>query len=259
MKYIKILSNISKYSHKLRLLDIIKLSVFDKARKARLFGKEIRLTSPFWFLHSIEEIFINNTYNFQCQTTRPLIIDCGSNIGLSVIYFKSIYPNSRIIGFEPDNRIHRIASRNLEKFQFNNVIIHEKAVWVDNCELNFMGLGNLSGALTEKISDRTTAVSAVRLREFLLEPVQMLKIDIEGAEYVVLKDCQDVLCNVENIFVEYHSKLSEEQNLSEILNILKVSGFRVYIKEAWENMKFPFVDKTGNFYDLQLNIFGFRR
>jgi len=41
----------------------------------------------------------------------------------------------------------------------------------------------------------------------------MLKIDIEGAEYDVLKDCEDSLENVKNIFVEYHSKKTDSDTI----------------------------------------------
>ena len=60
--------------------------------------------------------------------------------------------------------------------------------------------------------------------------VDFLKLDIEGAETTVIKDCADYLGNVDNIFVEYHSFLSEKQTLDELLNILKKTNFRVQIQ-----------------------------
>jgi hypothetical protein len=47
--------------------------------------------------------------------------------------------------------------------------------------------------------------------------------------------------------------------LGELIIFLKDAGFKVYIKEAWENMKKPYLEKKGPFFDLQLNIFGYRR
>ena len=49
---------------------------------------KIEYTSPFWFLHSLEEIFIEKSYLFEPQiTSPPFIIDCGSNIGLAAIFW----------------------------------------------------------------------------------------------------------------------------------------------------------------------------
>src|ERR1700693_4874079 len=62
----------------------------------------------FWFFSYsgfvclFEEIFIRQDYIFVSRRPDPLIIDCGSNIGMSILYFKRRYPKARIIGFEPD-------------------------------------------------------------------------------------------------------------------------------------------------------------
>lgn len=82
--------------------------------------------------------------------------------------------------------------------------------------------------------------------------------DIEGAEYAVVQDCIDVLDNVRNIFIEYHSHEKEPQKLHELLAILCRSGFRYHVREAWTSPQ-PFIHRrTLLGMDLQLNIFGFR-
>jgi adenylosuccinate synthase len=88
--------------------------------------------------------------------------------------------------------------------------------------------------------------------------VDLLKIDIEGAEYEVLKDCANSLSNVKNIFVEYHSWNSSTQKLSEILEVLEMNNFRYYIEDL-SKRKQPFINhaKEKNM-DLQLNIFGIK-
>lgn len=78
-----------------------------------LFGKEIKITDSFWHLHSLNELFLDEVYRFNSNNNNPKIIDCGSNIGLSIIFFKRMYPNSEIIAFEPDNEIFNILKYNL--------------------------------------------------------------------------------------------------------------------------------------------------
>src|SRR5688572_20822569 len=54
------------------------------------------------FVHSYSEIFKREIYRFTTVNNAPKIIDCGANIGLSVIYFKRLYPAAKIVAFEAD-------------------------------------------------------------------------------------------------------------------------------------------------------------
>jgi Methyltransferase FkbM domain len=95
----------------------------------------------------------------------------------------------------------------------------------------------------------------LRLRAYPTGRVDFLKLEIEGAEVDVLLDCADVLPNVRNVFVEYHSFATEEQRLDELLTLLKTSGFRVYIQTAICPPQ-PFVATPSHLgMDLQLNVF----
>jgi len=58
--------------------------------------------SPGEFLHAGDEIFEKEIYKIKFATNNPLVIDCGANIGLSVLYFKHIAPHAKIISVEPD-------------------------------------------------------------------------------------------------------------------------------------------------------------
>ena len=86
----------------------------------------------------------------------------------------------------------------------------------------------------------------------------MLKLDIEGAELEVLKDCDELLCNVNNLFVEYHSFINEPQSLDVLINILERQGFRIHIHNLMPNPQ-PFIKQSVYMdMDLQFNIFAYR-
>lgn len=229
-----------------------------KKETSVLFGKELKITDSFWHLHSLYELFVEEVYAFNSKKDKPKIIDCGSNIGLSIIFFKRRFPNAEIIAFEPDNDIFNISKYNLNKFGIEDVQLFQKAVWVNNEPLVFAKTGSLGGHLVKERVGNTIDIQAVRLKDFLNDKIDFLKIDIEGPEFDILKDCGESLKNVENIFVEYHSFSNNSQMIGEMLIILKSAGFKLYIKEAWENMKNPFIEKKSAYYDLQLNIFGYR-
>lgn len=227
-------------------------------RSSILFGKEIKITDSFWYLHSLNELFIDEVYKFNSNSTIPKIIDCGSNIGLSIIFFKRMYPDAEIIAFEPDNDIFTISKYNLNQFGINDVKLFQKAIWINEEPLVFAKSGSLGGHIVQEKAENTIEIKTVRLKDFLSQKIDFLKIDIEGPEYDILKDCGESLKNVDNIFVEYHSFSKDPQMIGELLIILKGAGFKVYVKEAWENMKKPFEEKKGPYFDLQLNIFGYR-
>lgn len=50
----------------------------------------------------IEEVFDDEEYRFSSQKDTPFIIDCGSHIGLSIMYFKKLFPEAEVLGFEPN-------------------------------------------------------------------------------------------------------------------------------------------------------------
>ena len=60
------------------------------------------------------------------------MIDCGGNIGLSVIRSKQLYPDSRIVVFEPDPEFVPVLKRNLERNDAGDVEVIDAAVWIDN-------------------------------------------------------------------------------------------------------------------------------
>ena len=68
-------------------------------------------------------------------------------------------------------------------------------------------------------------VSTVRLRDYLAQRVDMLKLDIEGAETDVMLDVSDRLRDVHNIFVEYHSFADRPQRLDELTRRAAQTGF----------------------------------
>jgi FkbM family methyltransferase len=219
-------------------------------------------SASFYFIY--KELFRTEIYKFKSEHNQPLIIDCGANIGLSVIYFKQLYPNARIIAFEPDAEIYAYLEKNVRYLnEKGNVRLYKKALWDSNDTLEFKNEGADGGRVSLK-NDSTTfnkfiQVEAVRLSEFINEPVSFLKIDIEGAETKVIKEIEDKLYLVDNIFIEYHSFESLPQELDEILAILSRNNFRYYLDTPGKIRSTPFTDKTTySSFDFLINIYAIR-
>ncbi len=223
-------------------------------------GGVVHYTSPQELLHGLKEIFIEQLYKTKLPPDA-YIIDCGANIGLSVIYFKQLVPNAKIIAFEPDGKNAELLKRNADSFNLQNVEIRQEAVWIDNTTLSFKSEGTMSSKIDESIQNGENKVQAIRLKELLNRKIDFLKIDIEGAEYEVLKDIKENLHFVQNMFFEYHGSFQQNNELLEIFDIIHGAGFKFYIKEAANVYNHPFLsseEHNQHAYDLQLNIFCFR-
>jgi len=212
------------------------------------------------FLFQFHEIFVEEFYKFTSEEKDPIILDCGANIGTSCVYFKKLYPTSKIIAFEADLVIADILKSNIEFNKIANVEIINKAVWINDNGVSFASEGS-DGSSIFGIGDKVI-VPSIRLKDILdqMERVDILKMDIEGAENEVLIDCKNSLNHVKNIFIEYHSFPNQNQKLNEILEVLSQNGFRYYINSI-QNRKSPLINhyyKNNDFMDLQLNIFGYK-
>src|SRR5688500_16821497 len=125
-----------------------KFSQGSKSLETVLFnGRKMKFTSPFWFLHSVDEIFVQEVYRFPSDSETPVIIDCGANIGLSVLYFKELYKNAKIIAFEADPFICKMLDENLKEYNYNNIESINAAVWKEKTNLRFHAEGSVGGKI----------------------------------------------------------------------------------------------------------------
>ncbi len=118
------------------------------------------------------------------------IIDCGSNIGVSLLYFKSLYPDARIQTFEASPSTFRLLGRNVTENHLAGITLNNAAVCVSDCALKFYSEpGSVFGSLNPgRGAGECAEVRGVPLSRFITEPVDLLKIDIEGAETEVLHE-----------------------------------------------------------------------
>lgn len=249
----------SGYRRRSRRLAHLKTVPRYRPASTDVFGEPFELVDSASFLSSYREIFEREIYRFRATTPEPYIIDCGANVGLSVLYFKRLYPRARVVAFEPDDQIFDVLRRNLERHGCSDVELHRRALWHEETTLNFWSEGADGGRLSGKGgAPAVKRVRTARLRDFLDRPVDLLKIDIEGAETEVLSDCADLLGRVEHLFVEYHSFVSAPQTLDRLTAIIAAAGFRLHVQPI-APAPHPFIGRDVDAgMDMQLNLFAFR-
>jgi FkbM family methyltransferase len=175
------------------------------------------------------------------------------------LYFKKLFPGARIEAYEPDESNFRLLQLNVTQNNLEDVILNQAAVWTSDGEISFAANETEASHISEaSFSVKVPSISLNRrLEQF--DSIDFLKIDIEGAEMRVVKDCRTNLVKVKNMFLEYHGKVEDTASLTEILALLSESGFKVYIRNAADLVKYPFKDKqTNTTYDVQLNLFCYR-
>jgi FkbM family methyltransferase len=227
---------------------------------AHVFDKPFKFHHGPSFAESYIELFETEIYRFKPNPGSSTILDCGANMGLSVLYFSINYPDHHIIAFEPDPDIFAILKENVETFGLKNVTLHQNAVWTQTETLKFFTDGGMGGRVNNEYSlQEPKLIEAVPLLDYLTEDVDFLKIDIEGAEDIVLKYCGKSLQNAKHIFFEYHNNVNSKQTLHELLALVESLGFHYYIKES-ATRKRPFVDNRliCESFDMAINVFCYK-
>lgn len=174
------------------------------------------------------EIFTQDLYHFETDSPTPLIIDAGAHIGLSVLYFKRIYPNAQIIAIEPNPESFALLEKNMFENQIEGVTLIQAALsnksgqetlFLDETNEEWHSVAGFhkgSWAGTQK--SKEVVVQAHTLSEFITQPIDFLKMDIEGIEQKVLTTSAESLPLIKQMIIEFHAHKSQSlQKLVEFL------------------------------------------
>jgi FkbM family methyltransferase len=180
-----------------------------------------------------KDVFVRGNYRFACDNPNPVIIDGGSNMGISVLGFKHDHPGARVIAFEPDPAIADLLAENLDRNGITDVEIVPAGLAADAGILSFAPDGSCGGHIVDVPAALATTVRVVKLSDYLAGPVDFLKLNIEGQELPVLQETQNsgLLHNVKRMVVEYHGFAGGKQCLGDLLNLLDHEGYRYLVHD----------------------------
>jgi len=137
-----------------------------------------------------------------------VIVDIGANIGLAAKFFRRRYPDAEIVAYEPDPESFRMAQRNVRDLAY--LSLRNLAVGPSSKRLRLYRVAGESWGTSVFAADQSVAetfeVDAVTLDSIIEElgTIDILKIDIEGAEYEVLQACRQ-LNRINCIVGEFHA------------------------------------------------------
>lgn len=180
------------------------------------------------------EIFTEDLYYFESNKPNPTILDIGANIGLATLYFKKHYPQAQITAIEPVAENFKLLEQNI----FENNLIDTNALQVavgpkagtltlhtDQNNNWHSTAGVVEGNWTKSQTTVPMQVNAVTLSSLIDKPIDLLKIDIEGAEQAVLQEALPKLGLVKQLLCEFHPVAN--QNIADLVKQLEKIGFKV--------------------------------
>jgi FkbM family methyltransferase len=221
----------------------------------QIFGFKVHAYDYTTLLFLFREIFLSKDYYFESVQTEPKIIDCGANIGMSVFFHKYFHPNAHITAFEPNPSAFELLELNVKSNGLKNVTLVKKAVSSSLEPISFF-VNNDKGSLLSSIREDRGGSSKIEietdlLSNYLKEKVDLLKIDIEGAEWQVLEDLKvngRQLANVDHAIIEYHHKINNEKSrLTTFLSYFESCQYEYNIR--------TFHKQKGDFQDLIIHFY----
>jgi FkbM family methyltransferase len=189
--------------------------------------RRLHLRANAWDTFTFYEVFLKEVY----RSALPLppgatVVDLGANIGLASAYFSMYSPDCRLIAVEPDEQNRAMLERNLEGV---------RARVVDGAIDAESGTATLAiGASVRHHLARPGEAPAAATREVLTltiddllereerRQIDVLKVDIEGAEQQAFASPSRSLARVQMVIMEIHNP----ESASQIERVLDSAGLR---------------------------------
>lgn len=157
------------------------------------------------------------TYNKHFTNDQMFIIDAGANVGYATLYFANKYSNSKIVCIEPEQSNFKILNQNINANNLSkNVLPLHKALWYCNTTLElFTDNKKEWGFSVNEIQDSQSAnkIETITVDDILVQQnqslINILKIDIEGAEFEIFLDekrCHGFLAKTQLAAIEIHDR-----------------------------------------------------
>jgi FkbM family methyltransferase len=191
------------------------------------------------FASIYHDVFKVGDWRFAATTSSPRILDCGAHIGISVLYFKKLYPHAKIIAFEPNPDTFKLLELNVSQNRLHDVELVNAAIAHSSGSIDFYiceqtsdplswAWGNAGVKNTWNNLNRyqTVKVPSVTLSSYIDQPIDFLKLDVEGMEAMVLEEIEGRLHHIKDVRMEFHGSSTNEHNsIEDIFSVLSRNNF----------------------------------
>jgi FkbM family methyltransferase len=162
-------------------------------------------------VYAYAQVLLQGEYAFEFPFSPKTIIDAGANVGMASIYFACNFPEARIVAVEPEASNFAQLARNVQPYR--TVTPVHAALWNRDDEISVCAPGPATGTsgkwgfvTQEGPGAKVRSITLPTLmKEMQMPSVDVLKMDIEGAEKEVLESCLDV-DQIRCLMVELHDR-----------------------------------------------------
>jgi len=223
--------------------------VYQQLQQNKIFDKqEVELhiktagPTPFYCRCNNDDHYVLHYTFFEQHHLPPVkldkdavILDLGSNIGLTVRHLKYHYPQAKIIGVELDKENFLLAKKNTAHLE--NCTIINGAIWYKDGIVNYTGDIPQGFHCDENNPDGIGQVTSYTIHTLICEKniakIDFIKMDIEGAESKIFDTDVSWLDLTRSLNLEVHN----HEPLDKYMNILKSKGFTCFIsKKHWSSI-----------------------
>lgn len=177
-------------------------------------------------METFNEVLLRRAYDIPLDFTPNIIVDAGANIGMTSAFFASKYPGATIIAVEPAVHNFQLLQENTTRYE--NVSCLQAALWHEDTMLQLTDPGRGDNSLQVNASEggdtQAVCVGSI-MQRYKLTHIDVLKIDIEGAEEAVFSMGYEMwLPKVKMLIIELHEKIKPGVSLR-VLNVMEEYGF----------------------------------
>jgi FkbM family methyltransferase len=174
-----------------------------------------------------------------------VILDLGANIGLHSIYFANLAPDGFVLAVEPSLDTFDLLRRNVSgkaNIAPLNVAISDKGGVLDFFHASDNAYSSLRDTKRSLIA-KTTKVPCMTIDDVAealrLERVDLVKIDVEGFEYNVLKGMKNVISKFRPIiFCEIYQGIGSNEAPDETVRLLLDQNYRAFVFHDGEMIEY---------------------
>ena len=187
-------------------LAMLRLAGFPKTLSVEYGAHRLHLRMKTTDVGVYESVLIDKQYDFALPFEPRVVVDAGANIGTASVFFANKYPNARIIAIEAERANFEMLKRNVAPYpQITPVHV---ALWNRDGQVQVFSpqdAGEWAFAVKQGEGVRAVTIPTL-LRQFEIPKIDILKMDIEGAEVEVLENC-DWAGRVRCLMIETHDRM----------------------------------------------------
>ena len=198
-------------------------------------------------------------------------VDVGAHLGYFTLFASKIISKGKIFSFELDKINYNLLKKNIQLNNCKNVEIFNYAISDKPGEIKYFRssdqpMPNLDilGIPADDSESKIISVNSITLDDFFkyqVEKPDIVKIDVEGAEMIVLKGMKKIIKDYKPmLFIEIHPNVLPkfESSVKDVFTFLKKNEYKIYeftdMRNIWKDR---FLKELDNYTKINKNTMFF--